>query len=111
MKYGYRSTCLAFVLLLLFSGSALAHKVNLFAHVESGQVYTESYFPDGRPVTGGKVLVYDPAETLLLEGSTDKDGLFSFAIPGIVELKIVIEATMGHRNSFKLKKSELEEGQ
>jgi len=43
----------AFVL-LLFSGTALAHKVNLFAYAEAGKVYTESYFPDGRPVEGGK---------------------------------------------------------
>lgn len=99
----------AFVL-LLFSGTALAHKVNLFAYVEAGKVYTESYFPDGRPVEGGKVLVYDSQNNLLLEGVTDKKGLFSFAIPKVDNLTIVIEATMGHKNSFKLKKADVEAG-
>jgi hypothetical protein len=30
---------------LLGSGTALAHKVNLFAYAEGGKIYTESYFP------------------------------------------------------------------
>lgn len=95
----------------LFGGPALAHKVNLFAYAEAGKIYTESYFPDGKAVEGGKVLVYDSQDKLLLEGVTDKDGLFSFAIPKVDDLKIVIEATMGHKNSFKLKKAEVEAGQ
>lgn len=94
----------------LLAGTALAHKVNLFAYAESGKIYTESYFPDGRPVTGGKVLVYDSQDKLLLEGVTDKEGLFNFVIPKVDDLKIVIEATMGHKNSFKLKKAEVEAG-
>ena len=99
------------VVTLMFSGTAaLAHKVNLFAYVESGKVYTESYFPDGSPVKGGKVLVYDSQNNLLLEGATDKKGLFSFAVPKVDDLNIVIEATMGHKNSFKLKKAEVEAG-
>lgn len=98
------------VVTLLLSGTALAHKVNVFAYVEAGKVYTESYFPDGSPVEGGKVLVYDSQNNLLLEGVTDKKGLFSFAVPKVDDLNIVIEATMGHKNSFKLKKAEVEAG-
>ena len=96
--------------LLLGSGSALAHKVNLFAYTEGGKIYTESYFPDGKPVEGGKVLVYDSKDNLLLEGVTDKGGLFSFDIPKVDDLTIVIDASMGHKNSFKLKKAEVEAG-
>lgn len=98
------------VVTLLFSTTALAHKVNLFAYIEAGKVYTESYFPDGRPVKGGKVLVYDSQDNLLLEGVTDKRGLFNFAVPKIDDLIIVLEATMGHKNSFKLKKADVEAG-
>ena len=98
------------VVTLLLSGTALAHKVNVFAYVEAGKVYTESYFPDGSPVEGGKVLVYDSQNNLLLEGVTDKKGLFNFAVSKVDDLTIVIEATMGHKNSFKLKKAELEAG-
>ena len=98
------------VVLMLGSGTALAHKVNLFAYAEGGEIYTESYFPDGRPVEGGKVLVYDSKDKLLLEGVTDKEGLFNFDIPKVDDLNIVIDAAMGHKNSFKLKKSEVEAG-
>lgn len=100
----------AIFILILGSGTALAHRVNLFAYVDGGRIYTESYFPDGKPVTSGKVLVYDSRKKLLVQGITDKEGLFSFPIPVVDDLKIVIDATMGHRNSFKLKKSEVEEG-
>lgn len=98
------------VAVLLLGGTAMAHKVNLFAYVESGQIYTESYFPDGRPVQGGKVLVYDSKDNMLLEGLTDRQGLFSFAIPTLDDLTIVIEAAMGHKNRFELKKAEVEAG-
>ncbi|MDX9787541.1 MAG: carboxypeptidase regulatory-like domain-containing protein [Desulfobacterales bacterium] len=98
------------VMLLVADGIALAHKVNLFAYAEGGKVYTESYFPDGKPVESGKVLVYDSRDNLLLEGATDKEGLFGFAIPKVDDLNIVIEAGMGHKNSFKLKKAEVEAG-
>jgi nickel transport protein len=106
MKY----LLVATVALLLLSGTALAHKVNLFAYAEGGKIYTESYFPDGKAVEGGKVMVYDSQNNLILEGVTDNDGLFNFDIPKIDDLNIVIDATMGHKNSFTLKKAEVEAG-
>ncbi|MDT8379873.1 MAG: carboxypeptidase regulatory-like domain-containing protein [Desulfotignum sp.] len=109
MKY---VNCLLAVLFVVLSatGPALAHKVNLFAYAEGGTIFTESYFPDGRPVAGGKVLVYDSKDNLILEGVTDTEGFFNFEIPKIDDLKIVIDATMGHKNSFTLKKAEVEAG-
>ena len=101
---------LILVLALWFAGTAAAHKVNLFAYAEGGRVYTESYFPDGRAVEGGKVSVYDSHKRLLIEGTTDKEGLFSFEIPAIDDLTIVLDATMGHKASFTLKKTEVEAG-
>ena len=101
----------ALIIMFFGAGTALAHKVNLFAYVDGGKIYTESYFADGRPVKNGKVLVYDSREKLLLEGATDQEGLYSFEIPKIDDLNIVIDAAMGHRNSFKLKKVEVEDGQ
>lgn len=95
---------------VLSAGTAMAHKVNLFAYVEAGKIHTESYFPDGRPVEGGTVTVHDSGDALLLEGKTDPGGLFSFAVPKVDDLTIVIDAGMGHKNSFKLKKAEVEAG-
>lgn len=107
MKYFF----VAAVVILLFSGPALAHKVSLFAYAEGGKIYTESYFSDGKAVAGGKVMVYDSQNQLLFEGVTDKDGVLSFDIPKVDDLNIVLNATMGHKNNFKLKKSEVEAGQ
>lgn len=101
-------TCL--LLVFLACTAAFAHKVVLFAYVEGGTVYTESYFPDGTRVAGGKVLVFDPEEHLLLEGTTDREGLFNFLIPKLEDLAIVIDAGLGHRNRYQLQRSELEEG-
>lgn len=95
---------------MILAGTAAAHKVNLFAYAEGGNIHTESYFPDGRPVAGGTVRVYDSGDALLLEGTTDPEGLFSFAIPKVDDLTIVIDAAMGHKNSFRLKKAEVEAG-
>ena len=89
------------------SSAALAHKVNIFAYVEDGLVYTESYFPDGRPVENGAVEVYDSQGNKMLEGVCDKEGLFSFKVPQKDDLTIVINASMGHKNNFILKKEEI----
>jgi nickel transport protein len=106
----FHGFCLLVALWLLLGGSAMAHKVNLFAYVESGTVYTESYFADGHKVAEGKVAVHDSADRLLLEGKTDKEGLFSFPVPKVDDLTIVLDAGMGHKASFKLKKDEVEAG-
>lgn len=96
--------------LFLFASTAHAHKVNIFAYAEGGQIFSESYFPDGRPVIGGKVLLYDEAGTLLAKGKTDKKGYWSTGITKVENLKLVIDASMGHKNSYRLLKSEIEAG-
>ena len=91
----------------LAAGPAWAHKVNVFAYAEGGKVYTESYFPDGRKVESGTIEVRDASGAKLLEGRTDSQGLFSFPLPKKEDLTIILDATMGHKNSFVLKKSEM----
>ena len=95
---------------VFWGGSALAHKVNLFVYVEGGTVYTESYFPDGRPVAKGKIAVFDSRKQPLLEGTTDEEGLFRFSVPVVDDLTIELDASMGHKTSFTLKKAEVEAG-
>ncbi len=99
------------IMVLFLSGSdAWAHKVNLFAYVESGMVYTESYFADGKKVEIGTISVYDREGTQLVQGKTDHEGLFQFPIPKVDDLKIVIDAGMGHKSDVILKRKEVEEG-
>jgi nickel transport protein len=97
------------VMLAVFAMPAQAHKVNIFAYVENGKIYTESYFPDGRKVEDGTIEVFDSQNQKVAEGKTDKQGKCVLPIPQKDDLTIVINASMGHKNSFLLKKSELGE--
>ena len=98
---------LTFWAAIAVAGTALAHKVNIFAYVDNGVVYTESYFPDGRAVENGAIEVHDSQGNKLLEGVSDKEGFFSFKVPKKDDLTIFINASMGHKNNFILKKEEI----
>jgi len=93
--------------LLLIAPSAFAHKVNIFAYVEGDKVYTEIYFPDGEKIEGGLIEVYDSQGNKLLEGKSNKEGQFNFKPPKKDTLKVVINASMGHKNSYILQANEL----
>jgi len=97
------------VIFALFHAPAYGHKVNLFAYVENGKIFTESYFPDGKPVEDGVVEVLDSQGQKVAEGRTDKDGKLSLPIPKKDDLTIAIIASMGHKNTFQLKRTELGE--
>ena len=105
--------CVVLVLMLSVSfmvpAPASAHKVSIFAYTSNGTIFTESYFPDGTPVSDGKIEIYDGRSHKLLEGKTDKEGKYSAPIPVKDDLTIVIDASMGHKNSFVLKKDDLGE--
>lgn len=95
--------------LTLLPLAAQAHKVNVFAYAESGKIFIEGYFPDGKPVESGKIEVLDSQGRKLAEGVTDKEGKLSLPIPKREDLTIVLNASMGHKNTFTLKKEELGE--
>ncbi len=94
-------------LLVLSVTSAHAHRVNIFAYAEGNTVMTESFFSGGKPAMNSKVEVFDSSGKKLLEGKTDNEGIFSFAIPARDDLKIVVYAGEGHRSEYIVKKSEL----
>ena len=100
---------LAFLALLLLmpASVAFAHKVNIFAYAEGDTVYTESYFPDGTKVKDGIVEVYDSQGIKLLEGKSDEKGEFDFKPPKKDDLRIVLIASLGHKNSYTLSADEL----
>lgn len=85
----------------------LAHKVNLFAYAEDGEVYVEGYFVDGKKAQNSKVEVYSPAGELLLEGITNDEGQYRFPVPQQSDLKIVVDAGMGHQSEFIMMADEL----
>lgn len=107
MRFIPKSVFLLMAIASLTASPSWAHKVHLFAYVEGGKVYTESYFPDGKKVEGGMIAVLDSSGRKLLEGKTDSQGLFSFPLPKKEDLTLVLDATMGHKNSFVLKQAEM----
>ncbi|MFB0527247.1 MAG: hypothetical protein ACETVT_00015 [bacterium] len=104
----FKNVSIGLILVLLVSSTALAHKVNVFAYAENGMVYTESYFSDGRKVMDSTVEVFDAKNNrLLLTGKTDKNGEFFFKIPEATGLRIVLTASMGHKNEYLLTEDEV----
>lgn len=96
--------------LILTSSTVLAHKVSIYAYAEDGMVFAEGYFSDGTRTRNSLIEVFD-AKTgkKLLEGKTDNEGKFSFKIPKATSLKLVLHASMGHRNDYTLSAKEVTE--
>jgi nickel transport protein len=110
------NTRLSFIILFLTAiiliGShvpALAHKVMIFAWVEGDTVFTESKFSGGKKVLHAPVVIFDKDGKKLLEGKTDNKGEFSFKIPKVSDLRIVLNAAMGHKAEWTVPESEIRE--
>ena len=87
-----------------------AHKVNIYAYAEDGMIHSESYFVDGTKCKNSLIEVFDEKQgTRLLEGKTDDNGKFSFKIPKVASLKLVLHASMGHQNEYTLGEDEVRE--
>ncbi len=102
-----RHLWLAILLVLAAGGQAMAHKVNVYAWPENGQIHVEARFSGGKPALDTPLEVYShPGGELLLTGRTDQGGEFDFSLPdqvrgpGDVGLKVVLLASMGHRDEW-----------
>jgi nickel transport protein len=93
-------------LILSFHSSALAHKVYIYAWFDGDTIHTESYF-GSKKVKEGLVQVFDLSGKKLLEGRTNEKGEFAFKSQQKTDLRIVIEAGMGHKNECILKAEEV----
>ena len=95
--------------LFLTAAPALAHRVLVFAFAEGDNIQVEAKFVPDTPVRQGKILVLAaPDGRELLSGTTDDQGKFSFRIPEAaaaerLDLKIVVEAGLGHQGEWLLK--------
>ena len=88
---------------------AVAHKVLLAAYVEGDTVFVESGFSDGTPCKNARIEVFDPSGNKLLEGKTNENGDFSFKPPQKTDLKLVLNAGMGHRGEYMVPADELQD--
>lgn len=107
MKRVTAKVLLTLVCWLMLTSSALAHKVYVSAWVEGDTVFGESGFSGGKAAKGAKVTVLDADGALLLEGITDDEGAFSFPVPKIEDLTIVLDAGAGHQASWTVSAAEL----
>jgi len=97
------------IILIGSNVNALAHKVMIFGWVEGDTVLTESKFSGGKKVINAPVVVFDKDGKKLLEGKTDNKGGFSFKIPKVTDLRIVLNAAMGHKAEWMIPESEIRE--
>jgi len=98
---------LGIIVFLILVSQVWAHKVNVFAWVEGDMVFVEGYYPGGKRAQKSLVEVYNGAGAKLLEGRTNQKGEFSFKIPAREDLRIVLTASMGHKNDFTITAGDL----
>ncbi|MDP3430775.1 MAG: cobalamin biosynthesis protein CbiL [Desulfomicrobium sp.] len=101
-----RSVLVILVFALLVSSPALAHRVNIFAYVDGGEVVVECSFSKSKRVRHGHIEVRDAVSgETLLQGTTDAEGLFRFPVPEPARtsgsgLRILLQAGEGHQNEW-----------
>lgn len=96
------------LLLLCAFGVAHAHKVNMFANIEGDRIVVEGYFADGKKAKDATIQVFAPDGAKLLQGTADENGIFSFDIPQLTDLKISMYAGMGHRTEYTVPAEDLQ---
>ncbi len=92
-------------LLLVTALPAFAHRVNVFAVVEDGEVAISAKFARGRKVVGGDVSLCDPRDgRILAAGRTDEAGQCRLPLPPGSDggLTVVLDAGLGHRAEWAL---------
>lgn len=94
------------LLFLTIAASAYAHATVLWCYIENNHVYVEAFFMGGNKVQNGKIFVVDKDGKKLLEGTTDKQGLFNFDPPVQDDMTIVLKIDSGHGTDFKLTKQD-----
>lgn len=100
-----KTLLLSLFIILIASGAALAHRLNVFAWVEGGQVVTRCNFGSKRPAINAEVKAYASGSgDLLAQGLTNKLGEFAFPLPADMGEGIKIEANggQGHKGVWIL---------
>lgn len=103
--------CLA---VILCASQSFAHRINIFALVEAGQIRVECKFSKKSPAQNSPVTILDKASGKQLDlKNTDDQGIALF--PVTAEMKSApqgliahINAGEGHENDFEIEKSELD---
>jgi nickel transport protein len=88
---------------------ASAHKVNVFAYVEKGEIVGEGYFSDGTKAQLSSVIVEDASGKELAKTTTGKDGGFRLPLPKAAPpLTVYLFASEGHENTYTLSAADID---
>jgi len=99
-----KTVSVAFILCLLSTAPALAHKVNVYAVAGGGVVSGEGYFSDGVKAQNAQVRIFNAKGAVVARTSTKTDGTFEIALPPDASppLRVVLTASEGHQNDYTL---------
>lgn len=107
-----QKTLYLFLIFLLLPLQAKAHKIHVFAWVSGNSVTVESGFSGNRPLVKGTVTVKNAqTDALLLQGTGNSKGVFTFEIPAAVKEKaadmlITVSGGEGHQSEWLVPASE-----
>ncbi len=101
--------CLVLTLVLTLVATVSAHRVIVFAWVDSGMIYIEGGFGGDRKARECPVSVEDENKNIIHEGKTDQKGEYVFKIPDHVtsDLLIHLHAGTGHKATWRLPYEEI----
>ncbi len=91
---------------------AEAHKIHVFAWVSGDTITVESNFSGNKPLLHGKITVKNnKSGKILLEGSGDDKGIFTFTVPTEARdqkanLLIVVSGSEGHQSKWLIPAAE-----
>ncbi|MBN2581896.1 MAG: carboxypeptidase regulatory-like domain-containing protein [Planctomycetes bacterium] len=92
----------------VLAGPALAHRVNVWAYVESGSTIKGTVgFPGGGKAKNVKVTAHADDGSPLGETQTDDQGEFTFQARFRCNHTFVVDTGDGHRSEYKLEAAEL----
>lgn len=85
--------------LLVTTGSAFAHGVNVEASIEGRMVVLSSFYSSNHPLADASVSIYSPVdpENTWQTGRTDRTGHFAFVPDAEGEWVIVVDDGKGHK--------------
>lgn len=103
-----KNTSCLFLMLLLMPLQANAHKIHVFAWVSGNTVTVESASSSNHPLVKGAVTVKNgKTDEILIQGTGDSKGIFTFELPpsvkeNAVDLLISVTGGEGHQAEWLL---------